>query len=118
MARNVVKFGLESRTGCAGPDWNDEEDDTFLTVDLASAKDGSSARSSLDTLPAVPHAYWPDNPSLEPRLLSLELEDLGRSCGEEAVEGLDLSACASYRSRNVATERFNVTAGACAVPVC
>ena len=58
------------------------------------------------------HANRPDSPSLELTLLTLELALVGRRAGEAAVDGLDFSACASYISRKVATDRFRVNAGA------
>jgi hypothetical protein len=83
-------------------------------VGAVSGSEGNSARSSAWTLLKCSHAYLPDSPSLELALRNLEFEVPGRleRCdAERAVEGLDSSACASYRSLSVLTDLFSFTGG-------
>jgi hypothetical protein len=91
---------------------------TFRTVpDIVRKGAGSIARSSMDGLWNASQIFPPDSESLELMLRSLlDAAEVGRMTGEvTAVDGLDLSACASYISLNAATDLFKERDGAFAV---
>ena len=111
----VTRFGLELLPATKLDSVGEDEDRSRLEMEATSSRDGSFARSSTDGLLNNSQADRLRKPSLEPTLLMTEPAVDGRRSGdptgEVAVDGLDRSACASYRSRSVFTDRLRVIVG-------
>ena len=111
----VARFGLELLAATKLDSIGEDEARSRLEKEATSSRDGSLARSSTEGLLNNSQGGRPRKPSLDPTLPMPEPAVDGRRSGdptsEVAVDGLDRSACASYRSRSVFTDRLRVIVG-------